>query len=85
MPQRALKEQLEALHATLKDTPELNQEEHELLLKIASDIADLDGSDSEPSDLSDMVQEQVIRFDQDYPALSAILRQLTDTLGRIGV
>ena len=41
MPQRALKEQLEALHATLKSTPELNQDEHELLLKIASDIAEL--------------------------------------------
>jgi hypothetical protein len=85
MPQRALKEQLEALHATLKNTPELTQDEHELLLKIASDIAELEGSDSEPADISDMIQEQVIRFDQDYPALSAVLRQLTDTLGRIGV
>jgi hypothetical protein len=85
MPQRALKEQLEALHATLKNTPELNEDEHELLLKIASDIAELEGSDSEPADISDMIQEQVIRFDQDYPALSAVLRQLTDTLGRIGV
>lgn len=85
MPQRALKEQLEALHATLNTTPELSQEEHELLLQIASDIAQLEGGESEPSDLSDVIQEQVIRFDQDHPAISEVLRQLTDTLGRIGV
>lgn len=85
MPKKALKEQLEALHATLMDTPELSEDEHELLLKIANDIEQLEGSDNEPADISDLIQEQVIRFDQDYPALSAILRQLTDTLGRIGV
>jgi len=84
MPQQEIKEQLKALHQALKDSPELDQESHELLLKIADDISGIEGS-SDFSDLSDAVQEQVIRFEQEHPALSAILRQITDTLGRIGV
>ena len=84
MPQQEIKEQLKALHQALKESPDLDQESHELLLKIADDISGIEGS-SDVSDLSDAVQEQVIRFEQEHPALSAILRQITDTLGRIGV
>jgi len=85
MVKQALNEQLEALHRTLKESPELDQDARELLSQIAADIDALEGTESGATELTDAVQEQVIRFEQEYPAISAILRQITDTLGRIGV
>jgi len=82
---KQVNEQLESLHRTLKESPELDSETHDLLLKIADDIAKLEGNEAGSPELSDAVQEQVIRFEHEHPAISAILRQLTDTLGRIGV
>ena len=56
-----------------------------LLTQIAHDIDNLESQTAPPNDLTDLLQEQVIQFENDHPAISAILRQITDTLGRIGV
>ena len=42
------------------------------------------GVRAEP-ELSDLMQEQALHFEQDYPTLAAVLRQIVDTLGRMGV
>ncbi|TNC93055.1 DUF4404 family protein [Thalassolituus sp.] len=85
MPDTQLKAQLEQLHQALSSGPELDDESRELLSRIAGDIDSLDIDADDTSDLSDLIQEQAIRFDQEHPALSATLRQLIDTLGRMGV
>ncbi len=86
MSQESLKEQLKALHEALNDAPDLDPESYNLLLKIAEDIEAVEVIEQpQITDLGDTLQEQIIQFDQDHPALSAILRQLTDTLGRIGI
>lgn len=83
MPQNQLKEQLQSLHETLKQSPQLDDESQALLQQIAVDIGDLEvGS---PADLTERVQEQAVRFEQEHPTLSEILREIVDTLGRIGV
>ena len=85
MPEAALKQQLEQLHQALSASPELDAETRQLLDRIADDITALDVAAADTGDLSDLIQEQAIRFDQEHPALSTALRQIIDTLGRIGV
>ena len=36
-------------------------------------------------DLSDRIEQQAVQFEQAHPTLAEILRQIMDTLGRIGV
>ena len=83
MPEQKLKEQLQTLHDTLEQHPELDDETKSLMLKIAADIEAAEGD--AVADLSDMVQEQAVQFEQEHPTLAGVLRQIVDTLGRIGV
>ena len=83
MPQQDLKQQLQQLHETLQQNPQLDDGSLELLHSIARDIDAMDNSDA--ADIGERVQEQAIRFEQEHPTLSGILRQIVDTLGRIGV
>lgn len=83
MPHNELKQQLLALHETLKASPEIDDETQGLLQQIATDIGDVEAG--HPADLTERVQEQAVQFEQEHPALSEILRQIVDTLGRIGV
>ena len=85
MPEQSLQDQLKALHDTLQDSPQLDEATQALLTQIAHDIDNLESKTAPPNDLTDVLQEQVIQFENDHPAISAILRQITDTLGRIGV
>ena len=85
MPEQSLQDQLKALHDTLQDSPQLDEATLALLTQIAHDIDNLESKTAPPNDLTDLLQEQVIQFENDHPAISAILRQITDTLGRIGV
>ena len=85
MPQETLKQQLQQLHTELQQHPQLDNESQQLLKTIAADIADQSGRGESNEDLSEQVQQQAIRFEQEHPTLSEILRQIVDTLGRIGV
>jgi uncharacterized protein YukE len=83
MPRNELKQQLQALHETLKESPQVDDETQTLLQQIAVDIGELEVGNA--ADLSERVQEQAVQFEQEHPALAEILRQIVDTLGRIGV
>lgn len=85
MPQETLKQQLQQLHDALQQHPQLDDESQQLLKTIADDIAVQSGAAQPDEDLTEQVQQQAIRFEQEYPTLSGILRQIVDTLGRIGV
>ncbi|WP_420592330.1 DUF4404 family protein [Bacterioplanoides sp.] len=85
MPQETLKQQLQQLHDALQQHPQLDDESQQLLKTIADDIAGQSGAAQPDEDLTEQVQQQAIRFEQEYPTLSGILRQIVDTLGRIGV
>lgn len=82
MPNDTLKQQLQQLHNTLQQQPELSDEDHLLVKQIAQDIEHLGAKDD---DLNDRIRQQAIEFEQQHPALAEALRQVVDTLGRIGV
>lgn len=83
MSQNTLKDQIIQLQRALANQPNLDAESLAMLQKI---VADLNESDvrTEP-ELTDLLQEQALHFEQEYPTLAAVLRQIVDTLGRIGV
>lgn len=83
MPQNELKQQLQALHDTLQQHPLLDEDSQALLQSIAADIDEVEAANA--ADLSERVQEQAVRFEQEHPTLAEVLRQIVDTLGRIGV
>lgn len=85
MPHETLKKQLQQLHDALQQHPQLDEESTRLLKSIADDISAQSGDDAVSDDLGEQVQQQAIRFEQEHPTLSEILRQIVDTLGRIGV
>lgn len=78
-----LQQQLEELRHTLASHPQLDAESLVLLQQIAADVEQM-GGNTNPG-LSDMVQEQAVNFEQDYPTLAAVLHQIVVTLGRMGV
>lgn len=83
MPEQAIKEQLQALHQALGDHPNLDDETRALMHQVVDDIENMESA--EAPDIAAGLKEQVIRFDQEYPTLAAVVRQVIDTLGRIGV
>lgn len=83
MAGQELKQQLQQLHATLAEHPQLDNESQALLQRIAADIDEL--QPEQQADLSERVQEQAVRFEQEHPTLAGVLRQIVDTLGRMGV
>lgn len=85
MPQETLKQQLQQLHSVLQQHPDLDDESRQLLQSIADDIANQPSDAQSEPGLNHQVQQQAIRFEQDHPALSEVLKQIMDTLGRIGV
>lgn len=85
MPQETLKKQLQQLHDALQQQPQLDEESVQLLKAIADDIGAQSTDNAVSEDLGKQVQQQAIRFEQEHPTLSEILRQIVDTLGRIGV
>ena len=44
-----------------------------------------ENSDEISQDLSDRIEQQAVEFEQEHPTLAGVLRQIMDTLGRIGV
>lgn len=82
MSQENLKQQLQQLHQTLQQQPQLSDEDREWVRKVAQDIEQTGAADA---DLSDRINQQVVEFEQDHPALAEALRQVMDTLARIGV
>ncbi|WP_221800076.1 DUF4404 family protein [Oceanobacter mangrovi] len=78
-----LKEQLQQLHQELTNNPDLDAESAALLRQIVEDIEVIELTDNQ--DISEGMQRMAVEFEQDHPTLSAILRQIVDTLGRIGV
>jgi len=76
---------LTQLHEALQAHPQLDDESKGMLDQIASDVAELHKDEEQHQALSDKLEQQAVEFEQAHPTLSEILRQIVDTLGRIGV
>ena len=85
MSDQNLTQLLSQLHKTLQDHPQLDDETRTMLDQISNDVAALNKDQNEHQALSDKLEQQAVEFEQAHPTLSEILRQIVDTLGRIGV
>ena len=83
--QDELKQKLSQLKQSLSDIRELDAESRELLSQLDSDIqAVLSTGDSDDS-LSGRIEQQAVEFDSQHPSTAAVLRDIIDLLGRMGI
>jgi type II secretory pathway component PulF len=88
MADEKLHQLLTQVHEQLQQQDSLDEESQALLQQVLSDVKTASGSDNLDEiqqDLSDRIEQQAVQFEQAHPTLAEILRQIMDTLGRIGV
>ncbi len=88
MADEKLHQLLTQVHEQLQQQDSLDKESQALLQQVLNDVktaSGLDDLDEIPQDLSDRIEQQAVQFEQAHPTLAEILRQIMDTLGRIGV
>ena len=88
MADKKLHQLLNQVHEQLQQQDSLDSDSQALLQQVLADVKAASGSekiDEMQPDLSDRIEQQAVQFEQDHPTLAEILRQIMDTLGRIGV
>lgn len=88
MADEKLHQLLTQVHEQLQQQDSLDAESQALLKQVLTDVKTASSSnniDEIPQDLSDRIEQQAVQFEQAHPTLAEILRQIMDTLGRIGV
>jgi hypothetical protein len=89
----ALRAQLEALHAQLKQADASDPEARKLLALLATDIDDLlvkpgsvaPGVPNAHRTLAERLHTVAVRFEAEHPALGKAARSLIDTLSNAGI
>jgi predicted component of type VI protein secretion system len=91
MDPNALRDQLEKLHAELKDAPQVDPRSNQLMIEVLQDIrrlleqkraADTPGPDAS---LPGRLEQVAVQFEADHPTLAASSRRLIDLLGKAGL
>jgi rubrerythrin len=88
MSDEKLHQLLNQVHEQLQQQDTIDGESQALLQQVLTDINAASGLDSTgdiSQDLSERIEQQAVEFEQAHPTLSGVLRQIMDTLGRIGV
>ena len=91
MPERQLKEALDALHRALESEHSIQDEDREALVRAAEEIADAlaetraseDPDEQEP--LSDRVSALIEDFEVSYPRVAEVLAKLSEALSNLGI
>ena len=85
MADEKLHQLLTQLHSQLQQQTSLDDESQKLLEQVLADVQSASGDVELHQDLSERIEQQAVQFEQAHPTLAEILRQIMDTLGRIGV
>ena len=86
MADEKLHELLTQVHEHLQQQTNLDEQSQKLLQQVLVDVQTASAGEVElEQDLSDRIEQQAVQFEQAHPTLAEILRQIMDTLGRIGV
>lgn len=80
-----LKNKLAELHQVLSKGEPLDDESIELLKQLDTDIEKLLEGKSEEDGLSERIEKQAVAFEGQHPQLSAVLRDIMETLAKIGI
>lgn len=87
MNEEKLYELLTQVHERLQtpgDMDSATQEMLEKVLKDADEVLNRETLDPQ-NDLADRIEQQALQFEEEHPTLSEVMRQIIDTLGRIGI
>jgi hypothetical protein len=82
--QAQLKAQLEQLRASLEDVKNLADDDLQALQSLDSEIQTILAGQS-PADMENKIELQAVAFEGKYPQLSAVLRDVMDTLSKMGI
>lgn len=87
MSDEKLQQLLVQVHEQLQQQDSLEDETQVLLEQVLADVkhAQENNSNELDLDLTERLEEQAVHFEQEYPTVSTVLRQIMDTLGRIGI
>lgn len=89
-----LKEQLRTLHRELEGSGELDEDMRRLLSQVDDDIHRLldrggtadEGGETDVGDaLSEQVRESATNFQAEHPRTYRVLREIADTLAKLGI
>lgn len=84
-----LHRRLESLHQELAKTTAVDAAARALLITLVGDITRLLGqsnlSASEHHTLTERLDELAVHFEAEHPALGSAIRQIMDTLSRVGI
>jgi len=79
-----LKQKLEEMRTALSEATELDDEAKHQLRQLENDIQEKVGGNA-IDDLEERLEEQAVAFEGDFPKLSAIVRDVVDVLGKMGI
>jgi len=83
--QDELKQKLAQLKQVLSESNQFDEEDRKLLAQLDEDIqAALSTGESDDS-LTGRIEQQAIEFDTQHPSTSAVLRDIMDVLGKMGI
>jgi uncharacterized protein HemX len=85
MADEKLHQLLTQVHDQLQQQHSLDDESQVLLQQVLRDVKEASETEELHQDLSERIEQQAVQFEQAHPTLAEILRQIMDTLGRIGV
>lgn len=89
MPEEKLKRTIKSVHQELSKSGELDEDLKELLRTLDKDIdrvlAKQPLADDEDETMSERVEKMASRFSAEYPRLEMLLREVSDTLGKLGI
>lgn len=81
-----LKDKLKQLQQSLTGINQLDNESRQLLQQLDDEIhMVLKGQRDREATLNDRIEQQAVEFDGQYPQTSAILRDIVEVLGKIGI
>ena len=80
-----LKEKLTSLHQALKQVKNLDDETRQLLVTLGQDIDRVTIDKTVPDNLTERIEQQTVKFEGEHPQMSAILRDIIDVLGKMGI
>jgi len=80
----SLKQKLAQFQESLEQLGEVDEESKQMLREIDAEIQSvLQGEDQ--SGLEARIEKQAVAFEGEYPQLSAVLRDVMDVLGKMGI
>jgi hypothetical protein len=89
MPAEKLKKTIQRVHEELGKSQEVDEDLRRMLLELDRDIdrilANKPGDTEDADTISERVEEIAGRFSAEYPRLEMLLREVSDTLAKLGI